>query len=147
MSFSRVLGVYGLVVIVFFALDFVWLWIAVPRLYRPEFGERLRQRPKVTGTMSFYLLYLIGLVVLAIVPALREGSAVAALWRGSLFGLIAYMTYDITSQTNLKDWPLRITVIDIAWGIIINSVVAVAGYYGGVWLGITQSAAHLMRLT
>lgn len=147
MPFSRVLGVYGLVVIVFFALDFVWLWVAVPRLYRPEHGERLRQRPKVTGTMSFYLIYLIGLVALAIVPALREGSVLSALWRGSLFGLIAYMTYDITSQTNLKNWPLRITVIDVVWGIVINSVVAVAGYYGGVWLGLSRAATQLIRVT
>ncbi|HSK48542.1 MAG TPA: DUF2177 family protein [Coriobacteriia bacterium] len=136
MPFSRILGVYGLVVVVFFLVDFLWLWVVVPRVYRGEHGEKLQQRPKMSGTMAFYLIYLIGLVALAIVPALEKGSVWAALWRGSLFGLIAYMTYDITSQKNLKEWPLRITVIDIAWGVVINSIVAVAGYYGGSLLGL-----------
>ncbi|MRR36417.1 DUF2177 family protein [bacterium] len=138
MPFSRVLGVYGLVVIAFFAIDFVWLWVIVPRVYRGKHGEALQKRPHVSGTMAFYLIYLIGLVALAIVPALEKGNVWAALWRGSLFGLIAYMTYDITSQTNLKSWPLRITVIDVVWGVVINSVVAVVGYYGGALLGLAH---------
>lgn len=141
MQFSKILGVYGIAVVVFFAVDFLWLWIIVPRVYRGEHGERLQQRPKMSGTMAFYLIYLIGLVALAIVPALEKGDVWAAVWRGSLFGLIAYMTYDITSQKNLKDWPLRITVIDIVWGVVINSIVAVAGYYGGALLGLAESAS------
>lgn len=137
MPVSSILRVYGLAVVVFFAVDLLWLWGVVPILYRGEHGERLRGRPHVTGTMSFYLVYLIGLVALAIVPALEDADVWAALWRGSLFGLIAYMTYDITSQKNLKDWPLRIALIDVAWGVVINSIVAVIGYYGGVLLGLT----------
>lgn len=137
MPFNRLLGVYGLVVVVFFAIDLVWLWIAVPRLYRPELGERLRKRPNVPGAVAFYLIYLIGLVALAIAPALQNADPTEALWRGSLFGLIAYMTYDLTNQTTLKDWPLKLTVIDIIWGVVINSIVSMAGYYGGVWMGLT----------
>ena len=148
MPFSRLLGVYGLVVVVFFAIDLVWLWLAIPRLYKPELGERLRKRPNVPGAIAFYLIYLVGLVALAIGPALQEGSVWAALWRGSLFGLIAYMTYDLTNQTTLKDWPLKLTVVDIIWGVIINSIVAVVGYYGGVFLGLANppSAAVLWGL-
>lgn len=137
MPFSKLLGVYGVCVVVFFAMDLAWLWFAVPRLYRPELGERLRKRPNVPGAVSFYLIYLIGLVALAIGPALQKASVGEALWRGSLFGLIAYMTYDLTNQTTLKNWPLKITVIDIIWGVVINSVVAVAGYLGGAWMGLT----------
>lgn len=136
MPFNRLLGVYGVVVVVFFAIDLLWLWFAVPRLYRPELGERLRKRPNVPGAIAFYLIYLIGLVALAIGPALKNSDVVEALWRGSLFGLIAYMTYDLTNQTTLKNWPLRLTVIDIIWGVIINTIVSFAGYYGGVWMGL-----------
>jgi uncharacterized membrane protein len=139
--FSRLLGVYGICVVVFFAMDLVWLWFAVPRLYRPELGERLRKRPNVPGAIAFYLIYLVGLVALAIAPALEAGDPWEALWRGSLFGLIAYMTYDLTNQTTLKDWPLKITVVDIIWGVAINSAVALAGYYGGVWMGLGGTGA------
>jgi uncharacterized membrane protein len=138
MPFSRLAGVYGLVVVTFFAIDLVWLWLAIPRLYKPELGDRLRKRPNVPGAIAFYLIYLVGLVALAIGPALQEGSAWSALWRGSLFGLIAYMTYDLTNQTTLKNWPLKITVIDIIWGVVINSVVSVVGFYGGVWMGLAS---------
>lgn len=141
MPFSKLLGLWGVCVAVFFLVDFVWLWIAVPRLYRPELGERLRKRPNVTGAVAFYLIYLMGLVALAIVPSLREANPWAALWRGSLFGLIAYATYDLTNQTTLKDWPLKITVIDIAWGVAINSLVSVAGYYAGTLLGLAGYGA------
>lgn len=136
MPMPKLLGLYGICVVVFFAVDFLWLWVAVPRLYRPELGERLRNRPNVTGAVAFYMLYLVGFVALAIVPGLREGSLWETLWRGSLFGLIAWATYDLTNQTTLKNWPLKITVIDITWGVVINSIVAVAGFYGGLLLGI-----------
>ena len=89
---------------------------------------------------AFYLLYLVGLIALAVIPGLQAGSVGAALWRGALFGLVAYATYDLTNLSTLANWPVNVTVIDMIWGTVLNSVVAVAGYYGGVWLNLIPRA-------
>jgi len=85
---------------------------------------------------AFYLLYVVGIVALAVVPGLREGSMVGALWRGALFGLLAYATYDLTNLSTIRDWPWQVSVIDMIWGTTLNSLVAVAGYLAGRWLGL-----------
>lgn len=143
MSFGKLLGLYGICTAVFFAMDFVWLSTAVPRLYQPALGVvdksapyLLAENPNVPVAAAFYLVYLVGLIALAIIPGLQEGSVVGALWRGALFGFVAYATYDLTNLATMANWPVNITIIDMIWGTTLNSVVAVAGYYGGVWLGL-----------
>ncbi len=39
-----------------------------------------------------------------------------ALIFGALLGFLTYATYDLTNLATLKDWPLRITLIDLSWG-------------------------------
>ena len=51
-------------------------------------------------------------------------------------GLLAYATYDLTNLATIRDWPWQISVIDMAWGTTLNSIVAVAGFYAGRWLGL-----------
>jgi uncharacterized membrane protein len=136
MSAGKLLSLYGICVVVFFALDLVWLSIATSRIYQPMLGDLLAKHPKMGVAAAFYLLYVVGVVALAVVPGLQQGSVVAALWRGALFGLLAYATYDLTNLATIRDWPWRISVIDMVWGTTLNSLVAVAGYYGGRWLGM-----------
>ena len=61
---------------------------------------------------------------------------VGALWRGALFGFLAYATYDLTNLSTIRDWPWQVSAIDMVWGTTLNSVVAVAAFYAGQWLGI-----------
>ena len=102
----------------------------------PAGRDLLAKQPKLGVAAAFYLLYVVGIVALAIVPGLQEGSVVGALWRGALFGFLAYATYDLTNLSTIRDWPWQLSLIDMTWGTILNSVVAVAGYYGGRWLGL-----------
>lgn len=140
MPFVKLLGLYGICTAAFFALDFVWLSTAVPRIYRPAMGALLREKPDLAVAGLFYLVYLVGLIALAVIPALREGDFTGALWRGALFGFIAYATYDLTNLATIKDWPVNVTVIDLIWGTALNTAVAAAGYYGGVILGLVDKA-------
>jgi uncharacterized membrane protein len=102
------------------------------------YGERppylLLPQPKIGVAVAFYLLYIVGILALAVVPGIREGAVMGALWRGALFGLIAYATYDLTNLATLANWPVNITIIDMIWGLTLNSVVAVVGYYAGTKL-------------
>ncbi len=100
----------------FLVLDAVWLSVMGPRLYRPALGPLLAPQVDWTAAVLFYALYLVGLVVFAIAPALEAGAAAVALRRGALFGLIAYATYDLTNQATLRGWPWAVTAADLAWG-------------------------------
>jgi uncharacterized membrane protein len=136
MSVGKLFGLYAICTVTFFAMDFIWLSTAVPRLYQPALGSLLRPKPDVGVAVAFYLLYLVGLIALAVIPGIREGAVAGALWRGALFGLVAYATYDLTNLSTLANWPVSVTIVDMAWGTVLNSVVAVVGFYGGTWLGI-----------
>jgi uncharacterized membrane protein len=133
MSFSRVAALYGVCIVAFFALDFVWLSQATPRIYKPALGSLLSEQPKLGVAAVFYLLYVVGVVVFAVVPALQQGNVVEALWRGALFGFLAYATYDLTNLATLRDFPWRIAAIDMVWGTVLNTAVAAVGYYAGVY--------------
>jgi uncharacterized membrane protein len=140
-SFGKLVALYGICTAVFFAMDLAWLTTAVPRLYQPALGVNgqkppylLLAKPNVGVATAFYLLYVVGIVALAVVPGIREGAVLGALWRGALFGLIAYATYDLTNRATLANWPVNITIIDMAWGLVLNSVVAVVGFYAGTKL-------------
>ncbi|MDO8847026.1 MAG: DUF2177 family protein [Coriobacteriia bacterium] len=137
MSFTKLAGPYAICAVVFFAVDLVWLSIATKRIYQPYLGSLLSSEPKLGVAAVFYLLYVIGVVALAVVPGLREGAVLGALWRGALFGLLAYATYDLTNLATIEGWAWQVSAIDLVWGTTVTSIVSVAGYYAGKWLGIS----------
>lgn len=125
---------YGATAIAFFALDFVWLSLAVPRLYKPLLGTLLRDSPNLPVAAAFYLVYVVGLVVFAVLPAASAGSWLMALGLGALLGLVAYGTYDFTNLSTMRNWPLTVSVFDLAWGISVSAIAALAGYTAlSVW--------------
>jgi uncharacterized membrane protein len=113
---------------VFFALDFGWLSVATRLLYRPLLGNLLADNPNLTVAAAFYLVYLVGLVVLAILPAANAGSWPTAIALGALLGLVAYGTYDFTNLSTIRDWPALVSVLDLAWGTSLSAIAALAGY-------------------
>lgn len=131
MPIGKLAVLYGVSAVVFFALDFVWLSTATERIYRPYLGDLLAEQPKLAVAGGFYLIYVIGIVALAIVPGLREGALLGAVWRGALFGLLAYATYDLTNLATIAGWPWQVSVIDMVWGTALNTAVATAGYLVG----------------
>ncbi|MBA4805701.1 MAG: DUF2177 family protein [Brevundimonas sp.] len=112
------------------ALDALWLTLMGPRLYRPAIGELLAPRPDMRAAIAFYIIYVLGIVFLAVTPALREGSALRALAMGAALGFVAYATYDLTNQATLRGWPLHLTLVDVAWGTVLTA----ASAWGGYWL-------------
>jgi uncharacterized membrane protein len=135
MPIGKLSLLYGACTVAFFAIDFVWLSIMNSRFYQPRLGNLLAEQPKLAVAAGFYLLYVVGVVALAVVPGLREGAAMAALWRGALFGLLAYATYDLTNLATIQGWPWELAVVDMIWGTAITGVVSVIGYYVGRQIG------------
>ena len=110
-------------------LDAIWLTQVGPRLYRPAIGELLADKPDMRAAVAFYLIYVCGIVALAVSPALRDGSLMRATMMGAALGFVAYATYDLTNQATLKVWPLHVTLIDMAWGTALTAAAAAAGYW------------------
>ncbi len=114
--------------IAFVAADAAWLTLAGPRLYRPAIGPLLNDKVNAAPAVVFYLLYLGGVLFLAVTPALRTGQWRAAALNGLVLGLVAYGTYDLTNQATLRLWSVRLTVADMAWGGAVTALAATLGF-------------------
>lgn len=126
---------YVATAVVFFGLDFVWLGQMQAVLYRPRLGAMLLDKPNLPVAAVFYLLYVVGVVAFAVLPAAEQGSWVRALGNGALLGLVAYGTYDMTNLATLAGWSVVVSVADMAWGVVLTGVAATAGYGVMRWLG------------
>ena len=109
-------------------LDAIWLTTMSGRLYRPVLGDILADKPNMGAAVVFYLIYVFGIVFLAILPALREESLTRAMIGGAVLGLVAYATYDLTNQATLNVWATHLTLIDLAWGAFLTTAAAAGGY-------------------
>lgn len=115
---------YFVTAILFGVLDALWLGKMVPTVYRPEIGEMLMKGWRPAPALVFYALYMLGIQIFAVAPALKTGQWHTALLWGALFGFFCYMTYDLTNYATLKVWSLKVTIIDIIWGTVATGVAA-----------------------
>lgn len=129
MPFSKILLSYLLTTIVFFAIDLVWLGLVAKGLYQRYLGNFLAEQVNWTAAVIFYLLFIIGIFVFAIFPAVEKNALSHAIIYGALFGFFTYATYDLTNLATLKNWPVTIVFIDIAWGAFLSGSVATAGFF------------------
>jgi len=129
----RYVVAYIATALVFLGLDALWLTQVALGMYRRELGNLLLDQPNLAVAGLFYLLFVAGLVALAVVPALNGGGWVAALWMGAVLGLVAYGTYDITNLSTLRNWSLTVTLLDLAWGTALSAVSALAGTLVVTW--------------
>ena len=111
--------------VIFMAIDAVWVTQMASRLYQPTIGHLLAPEPDLVAALVFYLLYILGMVVFTVRPALVEASLKPAAGRGALFGLVAYATYDLTNQATLQNWPWLVTAIDLCWGTFLTATATV----------------------
>ena len=115
---------YFLTFVVFFLVDIVWLGVLSKNIYSKYLGHLMAPTVNWVAALIFYLLFIGGLVFFVVHPALLKESLQYAILAGGFFGLIAYATYDLTNLATLKDWPIMITVIDLAWGTFLNAATA-----------------------
>ena len=128
-TFSVYAAAYGGAALVLSVFDVLWLWLVVGRLYRAELGTLMRTDVAMLPAVAFYLIYIVGVVVFAVMPAVANGSLLRAACLGALLGFIAYCTYDLTNLATLNGWPVKVAMLDIAWGTFITALASV----GGTW--------------
>ena len=119
------LRAYITTLVIFMAIDAVWLTQMASRLYQPTIGHLLAPEPDLFAALVFYLLYILGMVVFTVRPGEHDASLRAPAMRGALFGLVAYATYDLTNQATMRDWPWLVTGLDLLWGTFLTGTVTV----------------------
>ncbi len=120
---------YLIAFISFIIIDGIWLGFISKNLYKKELGHLLSSSPNWYAAIIFYLIFLFGLVYFVINPAIEKESVKYLIVSGLLFGLITYGTYDLTNLATLKDWPIKITIIDLIWGSTLSMTVSLMTYY------------------
>lgn len=113
---------------VFFIIDMIWLVLVAKNFYQEQIGFLMKPNVNWFAAIIFYLLFIAGLVIFVISPAIEKHSWIHALLFGALFGLITYATYDLTNLATMKDWPLLVTVVDLIWGTVLASSISVITY-------------------
>lgn len=129
MSFAKIISIYFLSIVVFLIIDSIWLLKVSPKLYKNNIGHLMADKPQLWAALLFYLIFIAGLLALVLIPALNNNNFAHAAIYGAVFGLVTYATFDLTSQAVFKDWPIKITIIDLVWGTSITTAVAVIVYW------------------
>lgn len=112
----------------FLVIDLLWIGLLANSFYRNKIGALMLEQINWTAALLFYVLFVAGIVVFAVAPALQGGSWRTALVFGALFGFFAYATYDMTNLATLKGWPVAMVIVDMAWGTFLTGVSATAGF-------------------
>ncbi len=119
---------------VFLVIDALWLGIVARTFYARQLGELMRPDPNFVVAGLFYLVYVVGIVYLAVRPGWQANSLGVAAVHGIVLGLVAYGTYDLTNLATIRNWPLPVAVVDVIWGTALTAVSATAGLAITRWL-------------
>jgi uncharacterized membrane protein len=113
---------------VFFAIDMLWLGLLARNFYQTNLRHLLSPEVNWPAAFVFYFIYIAGILLFAVRPGLEAQSLGRACLWGALFGFFTYATYDLTNLATLRDWPLSIVLVDIAWGTVLCTLVAGGSY-------------------
>lgn len=112
----------------FLAADALWIGIIARSFYKEQIGDLMLPSPNLPVAALFYLFFAGAIVLFAVVPALKSGAITTAMVYGGILGLAAFGTYDITNLATLKNWPLKMSLVDMAWGTFVTGLAASGGY-------------------
>lgn len=126
------LKVYAVALGVFLAMDLAWLGVLAKGFYNEQLGYLMRPDVRVGAAVLFYLIYVVAVVVLVVSPAVEQQSLGRAVATGALFGLAAYAAFDLTSLALIRDFPVKVVVVDLAWGVVLTATVSAAGFWAGM---------------
>jgi len=132
MNIQLFLTLYAISVPLFFAIDMLWLGVVAKDFYRSRLDHLLGDI-NWPAAIIFYLVFLVGLTLFATYPAVVKGALSYALIWGALFGFFTYATYDLTNLATMRDFPLSVALVDMAWGTFLGASVAASTFIVYGW--------------
>lgn len=134
MKIAFYIKLYALTVPVFFIFDLIWLGVLAKGFYQKNLNALLSPKVNWPAAIIFYLIFIAGILIFAVIPAVVKDSWRHAVLWGALFGFFTYMTYEFTNLALLKNWPLNIVFVDILWGVVLCTSVATISFFIARWL-------------
>ncbi|MCD8573971.1 MAG: DUF2177 family protein [Erysipelotrichaceae bacterium] len=125
---KRMLVTFLVAFAVFMIIDLIWLGVIAAPFYRNQIGFLMAKKVNWGAAVLFYLIFIAGMVIFVIDPALQAQSFTSALVMGALFGLVTYATYDLTNLATLEGWPLTLVIVDLLWGMSLSVLVSSITY-------------------
>ena len=135
MTLSIFLRLYGVAVVAFLVIDMLWLGVIARSFYRAQIGHLMRPNVNWAAAIVFYLVFVSGIVVLVVWPAIQRHSLSHALVLGALLGLVTYAAYDLTNLATLEGFPLTVALVDLVWGMVLCATVSGITYLASARLG------------
>ena len=117
------------------AVDFLWIGVIARKYYQEGFGDHMAASFSIPPAVIFYIIYLAGLMIFVVYPAIVAKDLQRALIFGALFGFMCYMTYDFTNLATLKNWPVVLSMVDMAWGTLLATIASYFMYSIYFWIG------------
>jgi uncharacterized membrane protein len=107
-------------------LDFMWIQGIMKKFYTKELSsiarmEKNKLKAKLVPGLIVYLIIALG-ITLFVSPLSK--TIPTSLIYGGLFGLVVYGVYDLTNLSILKNYSMKLTIIDVIWGIILCGLVS-----------------------
>ena len=115
--------------IIFLIIDVIWLSYTVKYFYKPQLGDLLNEKPVMWAAIGFYLVYVIGLSIVILQPAIINESISQAFWMGIVFGIVAYGTYNLTNMATVKNWSSYVVFVDMFWGGFLTGTSSALGIF------------------
>jgi len=116
----------------FLVCEIAWLGFVARDFYYSEIGFLLSDSPNWYAAAAFYVVFITGLTVFVVTPAVRRGSRWSGVAWGAFFGVVTYATYDLTNLATVEGWPLSVTLVDIAWGATISAIATLVSVSVGI---------------
>lgn len=133
---TEMFKLYALTALVFFAVDLLWLGVVAKGFYQEYLGHLMRPDVIWGAALLFYSIFIAGVLVFSVLPGLETQSLGYSIALGAFLGLVTYATFDLTCLAMLKDFPVVVVYVDLAWGIALTAGVSASGYGFGRWLGL-----------
>ena len=135
MTVSMFFKLYAVAFATFIVVDLLWLGVIARGFYQAQLGHLMRSTVNWAAAISFYLIFVAGIVLLVVWPALERQSLAQLLLLGALFGLVTYAAYDLTNLATLEGFPVTVAVVDLIWGMVLCTTVSVVTYTAASRLG------------
>ena len=131
--------VYFAILPIFLAIDFFWLGFLMSSFYKTELGALSRGSSGSYQTVWWaaavvYITIPLGIVLFVLPRVSGESVFPGALIWGGLYGFVLYAVYDMTNYALVSKWPLRLSIVDICWGVFICAVVSSAAAWFDRWI-------------
>ena len=134
MSWSEFFKLYAVAVVTFLVIDLIWLGVVARSFYQAQIGHLMRANVNWAAAILFYLVFVSGIVVLVVWPAIEHQSVTRAIILGGLLGLVTYAAYDLTNLATLEGFPLKVALVDLLWGMVLCATVSAITYMVGARL-------------